>query len=84
MYHPAAALHQGSLNETLFRDMQGVPGALLEARKQRSSAPEPVAARVDPAAGAEPSPTSDAPIQAVGELDPEGAESDPTDQLPLF
>ena len=88
MYHPAAALHQGSLNETLFRDMQGVPGALLEARKQRSAAPEPapgpVAARVDPAAGAEPSPTSDAPIQAVGELDPEGAESDPTDQLPLF
>jgi len=25
MYHPAAALHQGSLNEALFRDMLGVP-----------------------------------------------------------
>jgi len=32
MYHPAAALHQASLRDTLFRDMRGLPGALLEAR----------------------------------------------------
>jgi uracil-DNA glycosylase len=32
MYHPAAALHQASLRETLFRDMRGLPGALLAAR----------------------------------------------------
>ena len=37
MYHPAAALHQGSLKETLFRDMQGAPQALIEARKRRGS-----------------------------------------------
>ncbi|MFI5258038.1 MAG: uracil-DNA glycosylase family protein [Candidatus Limnocylindrales bacterium] len=37
MYHPAAALHQGSLKATLFRDMEGVPAALLEARGRRSS-----------------------------------------------
>ncbi len=35
MYHPAAALHQGSLKATLFRDMEGVPAALLQARERR-------------------------------------------------
>lgn len=33
MYHPAAALHQSSLRETLFRDMRGLPAALLAARE---------------------------------------------------
>ena len=33
MYHPAAALHQASLRETLFRDIRRLPGALLEARE---------------------------------------------------
>ena len=37
MYHPAAALHQGSLKATLFRDMEGVPAALL-GRERRLSA----------------------------------------------
>ena len=32
MYHPAAALHQGSLRATLFADVRRLPGALLEAR----------------------------------------------------
>src|SRR5918999_1040741 len=32
MSHPAAALHQASLRDTLFRDMRGLPGALLDAR----------------------------------------------------
>jgi DNA polymerase len=41
MYHPAAALHQGSLNEALFRDMQGVPEALVAARARRRSAATP-------------------------------------------
>jgi uracil-DNA glycosylase family 4 len=40
MYHPAAALHQGSLKATLFRDMEGVPTALLEARKMRAERPD--------------------------------------------
>jgi uracil-DNA glycosylase family 4 len=38
MYHPAAALHQGSLKQTLFADMQGVPRALTEARTLRAAA----------------------------------------------
>ena len=38
MYHPAAALHQGSLKQTLFEDMQGVPKALTEARAVRAAA----------------------------------------------
>ena len=33
MYHPAAALHQASLRETLFRDIRGLPVALLDARR---------------------------------------------------
>ena len=33
MYHPAAALHQSSLRETLFADMRGLPAALLTARE---------------------------------------------------
>ncbi|HEX6473696.1 MAG TPA: uracil-DNA glycosylase [Candidatus Limnocylindria bacterium] len=33
MYHPAAALHQASLRETLFADIQGLPAALLGARQ---------------------------------------------------
>jgi DNA polymerase len=41
MYHPAAALHQGSLKATLFRDMEGVPAALLEARRLRSATARP-------------------------------------------
>ena len=32
MYHPAAALHQSSLRETLFRDVRSLPAALLAAR----------------------------------------------------
>ena len=37
MYHPAAALHQASLRETLFRDVRGLPGALLAARQALDS-----------------------------------------------
>jgi uracil-DNA glycosylase len=33
MYHPAAALHQSSLRETLFQDMRRLPAALLVARR---------------------------------------------------
>ena len=51
MYHPAAALHQASLRETLFADMRGLPAALLTARQAieaEQSAPIASAA-VDPA-----------------------------------
>lgn len=33
MYHPAAALHQASLRETLFRDISRLPAALHDARQ---------------------------------------------------
>jgi uracil-DNA glycosylase family 4 len=51
MYHPAAALHQASLRETLFRDVRGLPAALIAAREaldaERSTVvAEPVAAAV--------------------------------------
>lgn len=36
MYHPAAALHQASLRETLFQDIRGLPAALLIARRALS------------------------------------------------
>jgi DNA polymerase len=40
MYHPAAALHQASLRETLFRDIRGLPAALLAAREALGSEAE--------------------------------------------
>jgi len=33
MYHPAAALHQSSLRETLFHDIRELPASLLSARE---------------------------------------------------
>lgn len=92
MYHPAAALHQGSLKATLFRDMEGVPAALIEARNRRSAAlvsagvSEPPGVPAQQPVGAmepEPGAGSDGlsgPSQTIGPV----SESDPTDQLPLF
>lgn len=37
MYHPAAALHQSALRETLFADIRGLPPALLTARRALES-----------------------------------------------
>jgi uracil-DNA glycosylase family 4 len=52
MYHPAAALHQASLRETLFADMRGLPAALLAAREaieaERVAALDVVAAEPEP------------------------------------
>jgi uracil-DNA glycosylase len=38
MYHPAAALRQQALRETMLLDMAGVPDALLRARRARQEA----------------------------------------------
>ncbi len=55
MYHPAAALHQSSLRETLFRDIRGLPAALLAARQaieeERTAS---VQAEASPAVSAQP------------------------------
>jgi uracil-DNA glycosylase family 4 len=68
MYHPAAALHQASLRETLFRDMRGLPGALLAARQALES--ERVAA-----VQAE---------EAVARIDHEAAPPEDAQQMTLF
>ena len=38
LYHPAAALRQGSLKETMQRDMAAVPEVLIRARAERAAA----------------------------------------------
>ena len=69
MYHPAAALHQTSLKDTLFKDMEGVPSALMDARRLR-------AARASEAA-------RPAIAQSSAALTPE-ADFDPTNHSGLF
>jgi uracil-DNA glycosylase family 4 len=69
MYHPAAALRQASLKETLMRDMQGVPQALLAARVRRAgvaSEPQPAGAEVaaSPAGAQATDPSTPAPTPA--------------------
>jgi uracil-DNA glycosylase, family 4 len=51
MYHPAAALHQSSLRETLFNDIRGLPAGLVSAREAiEAERAEPLpAATLDPA-----------------------------------
>lgn len=56
MYHPAAALHQASLRETLFRDIRGLPAALLDARRALD---DERAASIQAAAVATPEPDPD-------------------------
>jgi DNA polymerase len=80
MYHPAAALHQGSLKATLFSDMRGVPKALTAARATRSGVTDPPET-VAVAPTAEPGPAATAASEPAAESE---AQSDPTSQLGLF
>ncbi|MDH4334202.1 MAG: uracil-DNA glycosylase [Chloroflexota bacterium] len=68
MYHPAAALHQSSLRETLFTDMRGLPAALLAAREALE------AERVTSVPQRNPEP---APVEPA-------TSADEAEQLPLF
>ena len=68
MYHPAAALHQSSLRETLFADIRGLPAALLSAR----DAIEAERAESVQAVPADPTPSAPA------------AETDDAEQMTLF
>lgn len=72
MYHPAAALHQASLRDTLVRDIRGLPAALLAARE----AIEKERARTEPSDSGPAAGPGDAPA-VRGRV--EGA-----DQLTLF
>ena len=68
MYHPAAALHQASLRDTLFADIRGLPAALLAAREAIE------AERAESVQSTSPDPTPPAPT----------AETDDTEQMTLF
>jgi uracil-DNA glycosylase family 4 len=71
MYHPAAALHQASLRETLFADIRGLPAALLAAREAlEAERAGSVQARNGQATAVEPAVVADEP--------------DNTEQLTLF
>jgi uracil-DNA glycosylase family 4 len=75
MYHPAAALHQSSLRETLFRDIRRLPAALLAAREAIEE--ERLASvRPDDGPGAESATVGDAPIRSE--------EADDSQQMTLF
>jgi uracil-DNA glycosylase family 4 len=87
MYHPAAALHQGSLRQTLMTDMGAVPHALLAARERAAghrdgAAPLQAVAPVDaPAEG----PAGAAQARAVATSPAPAADAEPpADQLTLF
>jgi uracil-DNA glycosylase family 4 len=68
MYHPAAALHQSSLRETLFADIRGLPAALLAARQAIE------AERTESVQAISPEPAQPAPTP----------ETDDTEQMTLF
>jgi uracil-DNA glycosylase family 4 len=68
MYHPAAALHQSSLRETLFADMRGLPAALLAAREAIE------AERTESVQAISPDPAPPAPTE----------ETDDAEQMTLF
>ena len=60
MYHPAAALRQGSLKETMLTDMCGLPDVLLASRERRQPVvnAEPVLVAAEVEALPEPPPIS--------------------------
>jgi len=68
MYHPAAALHQSSLRETLFADIRGLPAALLSAREAIEAERTESAQAISP----DPAPPATA------------AETDDAEQMTLF
>jgi uracil-DNA glycosylase family 4 len=85
MYHPAAALHQGTLRRTLLDDMARVPGALLTARERRATRatpePGPLPAEATreiappPTADTTITPTTDTTIPPAPDPDPFGAQA---------
>jgi DNA polymerase len=85
MYHPAAALRQGALKETMQRDMAAIPEVLIRARAGRSAGAEPAvvdAGAATPSSSPAPSPTA-FPIEA-SETPEDEAMRNPDDQLGLF
>jgi len=81
LYHPAAALRQGSLRETMQRDMANVPEALIRARARRSQASASTATS-GPSEALEPT----NPLTARPAAEPAGSDAVNTndDQIGLF
>lgn len=84
MYHPAAALRDPAVEAASMRDIAGVPGALLEARKLRSAPAQPVPAGDAPAADAAAHSMDESSRAESGGLTSQTEPTDPTDQLTLF
>ena len=82
MYHPAAALRQNSLRETMLHDMAGIPQALLDSRVQRADQAAPIPA---PADVQDPDP-QEGPAELEVALAAVGAGDEPADenQMQLF
>jgi uracil-DNA glycosylase family 4 len=68
MYHPAAALRQGALKQTMLEDMCGLPEALIESRRRRMPA-QVETAQEAPAPESEPELTIEEPVAL--EVEPE-------------
>lgn len=85
MYHPAAALRQHALRQTMLGDMAGIPEALLESRELRATddqqAGQPVAVPIEPEP-AEP----EVPLEAVLAAASSSGADEPVDenQMQLF
>lgn len=70
MYHPAAALRQGALKETMRDDMSRVPPALVASREERASLPaQPDAAAPEP------------PHEAIASSPAPGPDPEPLDPI---
>ena len=81
MYHPAAALRQGALKETMQRDMAAVPEVLIRARAERSSA----AASTQPGIAAPTlDPTPEQPAAVTAPAPEERTMTNSDDQLGLL
>ena len=82
MYHPAAALRQNSLRQTMLHDMAGIPQALLDSRVQRADQAAPIPA---PADVQDPDP-QEGPAELEVALAAVGAGDEPADenQMQLF
>ena len=82
LYHPAAALRQSSLKETMQRDMAAVPEVLMRARAERATSPQ------EAASDAPAPPPSGAAAEPLLTPAPEPPEDDimtiPDDQIGLF
>jgi DNA polymerase len=66
MYHPAAALRQAALRETMQREMAAVPETLMRAREGRATLPEAVLATTEPVPGAAPAGASSTSAPPAG------------------